>query len=119
MGVRLTVMGWRHASKAIYCRYINNKAAVKAFVEGDEDEDEGEDEAFNIQTKHGFKVGGGVYGRPIMKSPFSTEAKRVALRRISKKWHRWLLFKSALEELPKRGTQATKTQKEAVEKKFW
>ena len=47
MGVKLTIIGWRHASKAIYRKYINDKAVIKAVVEGDKDEDK-EDNPFNI-----------------------------------------------------------------------
>ena len=45
MGVQLNIMGWRHSSKAIYRRYIHNKAAVKAFSEADGEGDgsDGED----------------------------------------------------------------------------
>ena len=71
--MKLNIMSWRHSTKAIYRRYINDKAVIKAVVEGDEDKDE-EDEAFDIQTGHSSKIGGTVYRRPITKSPFSTKA---------------------------------------------
>lgn len=85
LGVKLNIMAWRHSSKAIYRKYINDKAVIKAVVEGDEDED-GEDDAFDIQTGHSSKIGGTIFGRPITESPFSTEAQRVALRRVSMEW---------------------------------
>jgi superfamily II DNA helicase RecQ len=117
MGVKLTIIGWRHASKAIYRKYINDKAVIKAVVEGDEDEDE-EDNPFDIQTGHGSRIGGGIYGRPITESPFSTESQRTALRRVSIEWHRWLLFKSALEVQPKKGSRAAEARREAMEEEF-
>jgi hypothetical protein len=71
--------------KAIYCWYINNKTVIKIFVKSDENEDEGENEVFDIQTKHGLKIGGEVYRRLITESPFSIEIKQVSLRHVSKK----------------------------------
>lgn len=47
--VKINIMMWRHGAKSIYRRYINDKAVIKAVVEGDEGEDGGDlDEAFNI-----------------------------------------------------------------------
>jgi hypothetical protein len=45
IGVKLNIIGWRHSTKAIYCRYIYNRAAVKAFLDADEEGDgsDGED----------------------------------------------------------------------------
>ena len=40
MGVPLNIMSWRHGTKAMYRRYIDNAAAVKAFLDADESEDE-------------------------------------------------------------------------------
>ena len=40
-------MGWRYISKAIYYKYINNKAVIKVVVKGDKGEDK-EDNLFNI-----------------------------------------------------------------------
>jgi len=110
-------MGWRHVSKAIYRKYINDKAVIKAVVKGDEGEDE-EDDPFNIQTGYSSKIGGGIYGRPIIESPFSTESQRTALRRVSIGWHRWLLFKLALEVRPKKGSRAAEAGREAMEEEF-
>ena len=117
LGVKMTIMAWRHGSKAIYRRYINDKAVIRAFVEGDEDQD-GEDEAFDIQTGHGSRVGGGIYGRPITESPFSTEAQRAGLRRVSIEWHGFLLFKSTLEVRAKKGTRAAQARREAIEEEI-
>ena len=80
-------MGWRYISKAIYRKYINDKAVIKAVVEGDKDEDK-EDNLFNIQTGYSLKIGGGIYGRPITESPFSVKSQRTALRRVSMEWYR-------------------------------
>jgi hypothetical protein len=40
MGVLLDIMSWRHGTKAMYRRYIDNAAAVKAFLDADESENE-------------------------------------------------------------------------------
>lgn len=47
LGVKINIMAWRHGTTAIYRRYIDDKAVIKAVVEGDEGED-GEDNAFDI-----------------------------------------------------------------------
>jgi hypothetical protein len=86
LGVKLNIMAWRHSGKAIYRKYINDKVVIKAVVEGDEDED-GEDDAFDIQTGHSSKVGGTVYGRLITESLFSTKAQQAALRQVSIEWY--------------------------------
>ena len=118
MGVKLNIMGWRHGTKAMYRRYIDDKAIVKAVVQGDEDESNDEDEAFDVQTGHGSSVGGMIYGRSITESIFSTEAKRASLRRVSTEWHRFLQFQSALETQPRRGTRAAADRKEAVDEEY-
>lgn len=57
MGVKLNIIGWRHGSKAIYRRYINDKAIIKTVVQGDEEIEDGEDDAFDLQTGHSSHVG--------------------------------------------------------------
>ena len=47
MGVKLLIIGWQYTSKAIYYKYINDKAVIKAVVKGDKDKDK-EDNPFNI-----------------------------------------------------------------------
>lgn len=115
---KLNIQTWRHGTKAIYRRYINDKAILKAVVAGDEDEEDTEDDPFDIQTGHDSKTGGQVYGRPADESPFSTEAQRLLLRRVSLAWHRFLLFRSTLETPPKKGTQAAEARKQAAEEEF-
>ncbi|KAF2647108.1 hypothetical protein K491DRAFT_723705 [Lophiostoma macrostomum CBS 122681] len=112
----------RHGTKAIYRKYIGS--AVKAFVQGDKDDsgdedDSGDkDEAFDVQAGHSSSVGGMIYGRPITKGMFSTEAKRWALRRVSVEWHSFLQLPSAMEAKPKRGTRAAAARKEATEEEY-
>ena len=115
--VKIDIIMWRHGAKSIYRRYINDKAVIKTVVKGDSGEDS-EDKAFDIQTGHGSKIGGAIYGRTTTESPFSTEAQRAALRRVSVEWHRWFLFKSALEAKPKKGSRAAEARKEAREEEF-
>jgi hypothetical protein len=81
----LNIMGWRHSSKAIYRRYIYNRAAVKAFLDADEEGDgsDGEDQPFNIQTGYSSNVAGSIYGRPITEPMFSVKARRIGLRLAS------------------------------------
>jgi hypothetical protein len=120
MGVKLNIMAWRHCIKAIYRRYIHNRAAVKAFLDADEDEGEsdGEDEAFDIQTGHGSRVAGGIYGRPVTEAMFSVEAKRIGLRLASLEWHAFLQMPSVMGKKARKGTQAATARKEAVEEEY-
>jgi len=118
MGVKLNIMAWRHSTKAIYRKYIDSKSAVKAFVQGDEDESNEEDEAFDIQTGHGSSIGGMIYGRLITEAAFSTESKRAALRRVSVEWHTFLQVPSALEMKPRKGTRAAARRQEATNEEF-
>ncbi|KAH6132289.1 hypothetical protein HBI68_255650 [Parastagonospora nodorum] len=120
MGVKLTIMGWRHGSKGIYRRHIRNPAAVKAFMDAD---DEGgysnvDDEPFDLQTGHSSSVAGGIYGRPLTEPVFSVEAKRFAFRLVSTEWHAFLQMPSALQKKPARGTGAAAARKEAVEEEY-
>jgi uncharacterized C2H2 Zn-finger protein len=68
MGVKMNIMGWRHSTKAAYRRYIKNDAAVKAFADAANSDDESDretDQPWDIQTGHGTTVAGMIYGRPI------------------------------------------------------
>ena len=69
----------------IYHQYINNKTAVKIFVESNENENEEKNEVFDIQIKYEFKIEKKVYRKLIMKFLFSTEIKQTTLRHVSKK----------------------------------
>ena len=44
MGIKLNVIGWRHTSKAIWRRYIQNPKARKAYLNADEDDAEEEED---------------------------------------------------------------------------
>jgi superfamily II DNA helicase RecQ len=120
MGVKLNIMGWRHSSKAIYRRYIHNRAAVKAFLDADEEGDgsDGEDEPFDIQTGHSSNVAGSIYGRPITEPMFSVEARRIGLRLASMEWHAFLQIPSAMSKKARKGTQAAADRKEAMEEEY-
>jgi superfamily II DNA helicase RecQ len=120
MGVKLNIMGWRHSSKAIYRRYIHNRAAVKAFLDADEEGDgsDGEDQPFDIQTGHSSNVAGSIYGRPITEPMFSVEARRIGLRLASMEWHAFLQIPSAMSKKARKGTQAAAARKEAVEEEY-
>lgn len=116
MGVKLTIIGWRHGIKGIYRRKIRNAAAVKALVGADElDEGDGDDETFDVQTGHSSNVAGSIYGRPLTEPLFSVEARRYAFQVVSAEWHAFLQIGSALKEKPGRGTGAAAARKEAVE----
>jgi superfamily II DNA helicase RecQ len=121
MGVKLNIMGWRHSTKAIYRRHIHNRAAVQAFLNADNDDDDksdGEDDAFDTQTGHSSSVAGKIYGRPITEPMFSVEAKRIGFRLASAEWHAFLQLPSALAKKARRGTQAAMARKEAAEEEF-
>ena len=120
MGVKLNIMGWRHSTKAIYRRYIHNRAAVKAFLDADEEGDgsDGEDQPFDIQTGHSSHVAGSIYGRPITEPMFSVEARRIGLRLASMEWHAFLQIPSAMSKKARKGTQAAAARKEAVEEAY-
>jgi hypothetical protein len=118
LGVKIHIPCWRHSSKAIYRRYINDKAIIKVVMEGDKDSLGEDDDAFDIQTGHCSRTGGGVYGRLIHESPFHTTAERLMFRKVSQAWHRFLMFASVLQERPKKGTRAAEDQREAVEEEL-
>jgi superfamily II DNA helicase RecQ len=120
MGVKLNIIGWRHSTKAIYRRYIHNRAAVKAFLDADEEGDgsDGEDQPFDIQTGHSSNVAGSIYGRPITEPMFSVEARRIGLRLASMEWHAFLQIPSAMLKKARKGTQAAAARKEAVEEEY-
>ncbi|KAL5371306.1 hypothetical protein DPSP01_014356 [Paraphaeosphaeria sporulosa] len=118
MGVPLHILSWRHSTKAIYRRYIDNAAAVKACLDADESEDESEDKPWDIQTGHSSSVAGGIYGRPINEPIFSVESKRWGLRVASMEWHAFLQLPSAVSKKPRRGTHAAAVRREAVEEEY-
>jgi superfamily II DNA helicase RecQ len=125
MGVKLNIMGWRHGSKAMFRRYIDNPVAVAAFVGGDaEEDDEGEDTAgsrnktWDIQTGHSSAMAGSIYGRPVTEPVFSVEAARWEFRLASMEWHAFLQIPSAMLGRPQKGTQAAAVRREAVEEEY-
>ena len=69
----------------IYHQYINNKTAVKIFVESNENENKEENKIFNIQIKHKFKIEEEIYKKLIIKFLFNTKIKQTTLKHISKK----------------------------------
>jgi len=58
---------------------------IRTVVQGDKNKggEDKEDEAFDVQTGHGSKIRGAIYGRTADKSPFSTEAQQLALQQVS------------------------------------
>jgi hypothetical protein len=104
IGVKLNIIAWRYSTKAIYCRYIYNRAAVKAFLDADEEGDgsDGEDEVFDIQTGYSSSVAGGIYRRLITEPIFSVEARRIGLRLASIEWYAFLQILSAISKKARR-----------------
>jgi hypothetical protein len=97
IGTKLTIANWRHATNLIYRKYMD--AAARLLVEIDEDrEGKEEDKAFDMQTGHTSKIGGGIYGRLITESRFSVQVDRARFRRVSVEWHKFLMFASTLEK---------------------
>jgi superfamily II DNA/RNA helicase len=121
MGVKVNIMGWRHGTKAAYRRYIKNDAAVKAFVDAansDDDSDDEPNQPWDIQTGHGTVVAGMIYGRPVTEPVFSVEARRFGLRLASMEWHAFLQMPSAVGKKAQKGTQAAATRREAIEEEY-
>jgi superfamily II DNA helicase RecQ len=121
MGVKMNIMGWRHSTKAAYRRYIKNDAAVKAFADAANSDDESDretDQPWDIQTGHGTTVAGMIYGRPVTEPVFSVEAKRFGLRLASMEWHAFLQIPSVIAKKARKGTQAAATRREAVEEEY-
>lgn len=106
MGEKLTIMVWRHAVKAIYRRYIKDKQVIEIMEagdtidggDGDDKDDKGVGDAFHNQSGHGASIGDAIYGRSIDESLYSTEARRLGFRRVSREWHAFLMFDSVLRE---------------------
>lgn len=103
MGERLTIMVWRHAVKAIYRRYIKDKSIIDIMdnadtTDGGEEDVSGAGDPFHGQSGHSAGTGEGIYGRSIDESLFSTEARRLGFRRVSREWHAFLMFDSVLRE---------------------
>ncbi|KAK3898445.1 P-loop containing nucleoside triphosphate hydrolase protein [Staphylotrichum tortipilum] len=107
MGERLGIMSWRHSVKAIYRRYVRNQGIIDMMNNADtaEGEEEGYDGAgrlvgdpFHAPSGHGARTGEGIYGRSMDESLFSTEARRIGFRRVSREWHAFCMFDSVLQE---------------------
>lgn len=129
MGVKVNIMCWRHGSKAIYRRYIADKTIMRAINEADGDvgeevdgqrvdESNWQELGFHLQTGHGAQMGEGIYGRGVHESPFHTHAQRTMFGKVSKEWHRFLLFKSALDEPAEQGTAAAKRRHHAEQEEL-
>lgn len=116
MGVHIGILGWRHATKAIFRRYHGQDRVETRIVEWmdegpegqGEDEAEGEgsragkradpfDSVMHKQTGHGLLMGDGIYGRGIQESGFSRPGERTGFRRVSQVWHRFFMFRSTME----------------------
>jgi superfamily II DNA helicase RecQ len=100
MGTKLSVMVWRHAVKAIYRRYIQDKTIVEIMhqTDKDQDEEENKNDPMAAGFGHGPKLGENIYGRLISESMSSTETGRHLFRRISREWHAFCMFESTLRE---------------------
>ena len=110
MGVKIGILAWRHATKAIFRRYMgSNSAETKQVVETDDMMEDGEvgiradavdamDQASAKQTGHGVLMGDGIYGRGIQESAFSRPGDRGLFRRVSRAWHGFLMMPSSMGE---------------------
>jgi hypothetical protein len=106
MGEALGILSWRHSVKAIYRRYIKNKAIMDMIQHADTaegEDEEGQDLArrlvgdpFHGQSGYGARIGEGIYERSMDESLFSTEARRIGFRRVSREWHAFCIFDSVL-----------------------
>ena len=94
MGEKLGIMSWRHGVKAIYRRYIRSKPVIEILNNTDTaegEDEEGQDmagrpvgEAFHAQSGHGARIGEGIYRRSTDEALFSTKARRIGFRRVSR-----------------------------------
>ncbi|USP79366.1 hypothetical protein yc1106_06640 [Curvularia clavata] len=101
---------------------LANPKARKAYLNADEDDaEEEEDEAFDLQTGHGSRVAGAIYGRSLNEAAFSVESKRFMFRVSSSEWHRFLELPSVQEkklQLLQRSPLAVKARREALEEEY-
>lgn len=120
MGIKVTILGWRHSTKAIYRRYVDSRTAVQTFMQADEEQDnrQEDDDAADLQQGHSSQVGGMIYGRAITESMFSSESKRAAFRRVSREWHAFLQIPSVLEAQPKRGLRTVVARQGALDEEY-
>ncbi|KAK4170629.1 hypothetical protein QBC36DRAFT_226075, partial [Triangularia setosa] len=130
MGEKLGIMVWRHAVKAIYRRYIKDKSIIDIIDHADttdgggepDDHNSGAGDPFHGQSGHGAGVGEGIYGRSVGESLYSTEARRLGFRRVSREWHAFLMFDSVLQEVGKKKTsrlQDVESQATIEENRRW
>ncbi|KAI9881994.1 MAG: hypothetical protein M1823_006286, partial [Watsoniomyces obsoletus] len=79
---KINIQIWRHNGKAIMRQYIKDKRVLKTLGWGDDEADqEAEDDPFDLQSGHGSRTAGQIYGRPADESPFSVQVQRLAFRR--------------------------------------
>jgi superfamily II DNA or RNA helicase len=116
---KINIQIWRHNSKATMRQYIKDKRVLMTLGWGDDEPNqEAEDDHFDLQSGHGSRTAGQIYGRPADESPFSVQVQRLAFRRVSIAWHEFLQFNSTLSTPPKEGSTAAVARKEAVEEEY-
>ncbi len=107
IGKQLRIILQRYSVKAIYWRYIRNKAVIDIInnvdtAEGKEEEQDragqGVRDAFYRQSRYRARIGEGIYRRSTDKSLFSTEAQRIGFQQVSRKQHAFCIFNSVLQE---------------------
>ena len=85
ISIRLNVIRWRHRSKAIWRRYIQNPKARKAYLAANKDKaSEEEDEGFNLQTRHSSSIARAIYRRLLNEAMFSIALKQFMFRVASR-----------------------------------
>ena len=119
LGTKVNTQIWRHNSKATMRRYVRDKDVLKTLACGDgEDDQAAGDDPFDLQSGHGSRTAGQIYGRPADESPFSVQAQRLAYRRVSIAWHQFLQFDLTLSVPPSQGSSAAAVWKEASEQEY-
>ena len=97
LGVPMTIAAWRHIIIAISRRFLQGKinspeAGGYLDENGDyiEEDDSEEDSIWNLQSAHGSKIAGIIYGRLIQQGAIGLAGQQEQFRRISRQWHRFL-----------------------------
>ena len=103
MGVRLNISAWRQIAIAIARRFIREEYRFDTgegdsdqYDDFDEDNHQG-DSAWDLQSGHGTRMAGMIYGRLLFEAGFETQSQKEQFRQVSQEWHQFLGFPSAIQ----------------------
>ncbi|KAK1837728.1 hypothetical protein CCHR01_19648 [Colletotrichum chrysophilum] len=97
LGNQVNVSMWRHIAIGIANRYLNEafgreREDGRAGGNGDDEDDELGDSAWDLQAGHSTRLAGMIYARELMQFGSGLAAKRQQFRQVSRQWHRFLGF---------------------------